>query len=197
MSFDITATTTYSECNDDDNDINMPIDLSSKKQKLDDSASELPTTPKKHNAATIISSIFNKKKRFSTTRGNNNSSNNGTNNLSSSSSSSTSSGYCSLTAFESNSPSSLSCSPSPTASSSPCSSSPPLPCSLFTTSNSTCIYSTQSFSNSTASILFNTLTNRPVFNAQIMRNYLKERNDQTLLIINAKVAQKSYGNEKR
>ena len=30
-----------------------------------------------------------------------------------------------------------------------------------------------------------------------MRRYLKERNDQTLVVLHAKVAQKSYGNEKR
>ena len=32
---------------------------------------------------------------------------------------------------------------------------------------------------------------------EAMRKYLKERNDQTVIILNAKVAQKSYKNEKR
>jgi hypothetical protein len=32
---------------------------------------------------------------------------------------------------------------------------------------------------------------------EIMRKYLKEKAEFTLIILNAKVAQKSYGNEKR
>lgn len=32
---------------------------------------------------------------------------------------------------------------------------------------------------------------------EAMRRYLKERNDHTVIILNAKVAQKSYGSEKR
>jgi hypothetical protein len=187
-----------------DNDDVMPIDLSSKKQKFDDESSvfkiaTLVATRKV--TPTVITSIFNNKKKrkydYRNSSSNQQQQQNSIINLSSSSSSSTSSGYCSLTAFESNSVSSLSCSPA----SSPCSTSPPLQCSIFSSSNSSsCIYSStqQPFSNSSAaSILFSTLTNRPLFNIQIMRNYLKERNDQTVLIINAKVAQKSYGNEKR
>jgi hypothetical protein len=174
---------------DDIYETDMPIDLSSKKKhKLDDTAT--PTATK-----TPIFNNNNKKKRkydSTTTTTTTTSGIMGITNLSSSSSSSTSSGYYSQTAFESHS---LSCSSLPSSSpisSSPCSSSPP----LFSSSNSSCIYSAQSF-NSTASLLYSTLANRPIFNAQIMRNYLKERNDQTVLIINAKVAQKSYGNEKR